>query len=77
MTTQIQYAGGPVYILAILCFKVSLLTSYLRVGGFVAAYRWVIIVVVVAVACNQVVFTLLLTLACNPVSLRRLLADSI
>ncbi|PWY94516.1 integral membrane protein [Aspergillus sclerotioniger CBS 115572] len=68
MFSKIQYAGGPTYILAILCFKVSLLTSYLRVGGFVAAYRWVIIVVVVAVVCNQVVFTLLLTLACNPVA---------
>ncbi|RDK38987.1 integral membrane protein [Aspergillus phoenicis ATCC 13157] len=68
MFSKIQYAGGPTYILAILCFKVSLLTSYLRVGGFVAAYRWSIIGVVIAVVCNQVIFTFLLTLACNPVA---------
>ncbi|PYI10990.1 integral membrane protein [Aspergillus sclerotiicarbonarius CBS 121057] len=68
MFSKIQYAGGPTYILAILCFKISLLTSYLRVGGFVASYRWCIITVAVAVVCNQVVFTLLLTLACNPVA---------
>ncbi|OJJ65771.1 hypothetical protein ASPBRDRAFT_201552 [Aspergillus brasiliensis CBS 101740] len=68
MFSKIQYAGGPTYILAILCFKVSLLTSYLRVGGFVAAYRWSIIGVVIAVVCNQVIFTFLLTLACHPVA---------
>ncbi|BCS00636.1 uncharacterized protein AKAW2_50977S [Aspergillus luchuensis] len=68
MFSKIQYAGGPTYILAILCFKVSLLTSYLRIGGFVATYRWSIIGVVIAVVCNQVIFTFLLTLACNPVA---------
>ncbi|OJJ96331.1 hypothetical protein ASPACDRAFT_16934, partial [Aspergillus aculeatus ATCC 16872] len=68
MFSKIQYAGGPLYILALLSFKVSLLTSYLRVGGFVAAYRWVIIAVTGAVTCNQLVFTLLLTLACQPVA---------
>ncbi|RAK77460.1 uncharacterized protein BO72DRAFT_509303 [Aspergillus fijiensis CBS 313.89] len=68
MFSKIQYAGGPLYILALLFFKVSLLTSYLRIGGFVAAYRWVIIAVTGAVACNQLAFTLLLTLACQPVA---------
>ncbi|GAA90889.1 integral membrane protein [Aspergillus luchuensis IFO 4308] len=53
MFSKIQYAGGPTYILAILCFKVSLLTSYLRIGGFVATYRWSIIGVVIAVVAKQ------------------------
>ncbi|RAL17381.1 putative integral membrane protein (Pth11) [Aspergillus homomorphus CBS 101889] len=68
MFSKIQYAGGPTYILALLGFKVSLLTSYLRIGGFVAAYRWTIIAVVLAVVCNQLVFTFLLTLACKPIA---------
>ncbi|KAG2418892.1 hypothetical protein HFD88_001994 [Aspergillus terreus] len=34
--SKIQYAGGPMYTLALLGFKVSLLSSYLRVAGFIA-----------------------------------------
>ncbi|GFN12279.1 hypothetical protein AtubIFM54640_009541 [Aspergillus tubingensis] len=68
MFSKIQYAGGPVYTLALLGFKVSLLSSYLRIGGFVQAYRVTIIVAIVAVTCNQLVFTFLLLFACNPVA---------
>ncbi|RDH37469.1 hypothetical protein BDQ94DRAFT_166661 [Aspergillus welwitschiae] len=68
MFSKIQYAGGPVYTLALLGFKVSLLSSYLRIGGFVQAYRVTIIVAIVAVTCNQLVFTFLLCFACNPVA---------
>ncbi|SPB45472.1 unnamed protein product [Aspergillus niger] len=68
MFSKIQYAGGPVYTLALLGFKVSLLSSYLRIGGFVQAYRVTIIVAIVAVTCNQLVFTFLLCFACNPLS---------
>ncbi|GKZ25046.1 hypothetical protein AbraIFM66951_000504 [Aspergillus brasiliensis] len=50
MFSKIQYAGGPIYTLALLGFKVSLLSSYLRIGGFVQAYRVTIIVAIVAVA---------------------------
>ncbi|OQD90411.1 hypothetical protein PENANT_c001G08835 [Penicillium antarcticum] len=32
--SKIQYAGGPVYTLDLLAFKVALLASYLRIGGF-------------------------------------------
>ncbi|PYI10719.1 hypothetical protein BO78DRAFT_426265 [Aspergillus sclerotiicarbonarius CBS 121057] len=68
MFSKIQYAGGPIYTLALLGFKVSLLSSYLRIGGFVSAYRATIIVAIVAVVCNQLVFTFLLCFACTPVS---------
>ncbi|KAL4898679.1 hypothetical protein BDV59DRAFT_167334 [Aspergillus ambiguus] len=66
--SKIQYAGGPVYTLALLGFKVSLLSSYLRVGGFVKVYRVTGIIVIVACACNQLVFTLLLLFACRPIA---------
>ncbi|KAI9933981.1 hypothetical protein ASPWEDRAFT_105046 [Aspergillus wentii DTO 134E9] len=66
--SHVQYAGGPVYVLALLGFKVALLTSYLRIGGFVQAYKNVILGVIVLVVCNQVIFTFLLLFACNPVA---------
>ncbi|PLB49360.1 hypothetical protein P170DRAFT_182674 [Aspergillus steynii IBT 23096] len=65
---KIQYAGGPVYTLALLGFKVSLLSSYLRIGGFIQAYKVTIIVVIVAVVCNQLIFTFLLLFACRPIA---------
>ncbi|OOF91220.1 hypothetical protein ASPCADRAFT_134625 [Aspergillus carbonarius ITEM 5010] len=68
MFSKIQYAGGPIYTLALLGFKVSLLSSYLRIGGFVSAYRATIIVAIVAVVCNQLIFTFLLCFACDPIS---------
>ncbi|GIJ90036.1 hypothetical protein Asppvi_008985 [Aspergillus pseudoviridinutans] len=66
--SRIQYAGGPVYTLALLGFKVSLLASYLRIGGFVKAYRIVIIAVIVACVCNQLAFTFILCFACHPIA---------
>ncbi|GFF76847.1 hypothetical protein IFM53868_01942 [Aspergillus udagawae] len=66
--SRVQYAGGPVYTLALLGFKVSLLTSYLRIGGFVKAYRIVIIAVIVACVCNQLAFTFVLCFACHPIA---------
>ena len=41
MFSRIQYIGGPIYCLAILGFKVSLLASYLRLAGFNRTYRYV------------------------------------
>lgn len=64
---KVQYAGGPIYTLALLGFKISLLTSYLRIGGFVPLYRYVIYGAIVAVSCNQFIFTLVISLACHPV----------
>ncbi|KAF4168424.1 hypothetical protein CNMCM6936_002519 [Aspergillus lentulus] len=66
--SRVQYAGGPVYTLALLGFKVSLLASYLRIGGFVKAYRIVIIAVIVACVCNQLAFTFVLCFACRPIA---------
>lgn len=64
---KLQYADGPVYTLALLGFKVSLLTAYIRIGGFVQAYKTVLIAAIVACVCNQLVFTFLLLFACRPV----------
>ncbi|KAF7113927.1 hypothetical protein CNMCM5793_006110 [Aspergillus hiratsukae] len=66
--SRVQYAGGPVYTLALLGFKVSLLASYLRIGGFVRAYRIVIIAVIVACVGNQLAFTFVLCFACHPIA---------
>lgn len=53
--------------MALLGFKVSLLASYLRIGGFVKVYRTIIIVAIVAVVVNQVIFTFLFIFPCRPV----------
>ena len=72
-----QYAGGPIYTLALLGFKIALLTSYLRIGGFVRLYKYTIYAAIAAVTCNQVIFTLVITLACHPVCSPRIaLSDS-
>lgn len=66
--SKIQYAGGPVYTLALLGFKVALLSSYLRIGGFVRKYRLTVILVIVLCVANQLIFTFLLSFACRPVA---------
>lgn len=53
--------------MALLGFKVSLLAAYIRIGGFVQTYNTILIVAIVAVVCNQLVFTLILLFACHPV----------
>jgi hypothetical protein len=65
---QVQYAGGPIYCIAILGFKVSLLASYLRVAGFNRTYRTVLYVAMGLVITNQVIYACLLSFACRPVS---------
>lgn len=65
--SKMQYAGGPIYTLSLLGFKISLLASYLRIGGFVKTYRLVIHAVIAACVCNQIIFTFLLSFGCNPV----------
>ena len=67
-TRQVQYAGGPIYCLAILGFKVSLLASYLRVAGFNRTYARVLYAVMGSVIINQLLYTFLLSFACRPVS---------
>ncbi|KAL3481552.1 hypothetical protein BJX99DRAFT_253476 [Aspergillus californicus] len=66
--SQMQYAGGPIYTLALLGFKISLLASYLRIGGFVHSYRMVIYAAIAACVCNQIIFTFVLSFGCNPVA---------
>ncbi|KJK62232.1 SLAIN motif-containing family protein [Aspergillus parasiticus SU-1] len=65
--SKVQYVGGPFYAMSLLGFKVSLLASYLRIGGFVKVYRTIIIVAIVAVVVNQVIFTFLFIFPCRPV----------
>ncbi|KXL49959.1 hypothetical protein M433DRAFT_457922 [Acidomyces richmondensis BFW] len=66
--SKVQYVGGPIYCLAILGFKVSLLASYLRVAGFNQTYRLVLNVAIALVTANQVIYALLLSFACHPIA---------
>ncbi|KAE8165061.1 hypothetical protein BDV40DRAFT_259305 [Aspergillus tamarii] len=68
--SKIQYVGGPFYAMSLLGFKVSLLASYLRIGGFVKVYRTIIIVAIVAVVVNQVIFTFLFIFPCKPIAMQ-------
>ncbi|KAE8331904.1 hypothetical protein BDV39DRAFT_200560 [Aspergillus sergii] len=68
--SKIQYVGGPFYAMSLLGFKVSLLASYLRIGGFVKVYRTIIIVAIVAVIVNQVIFTFLFIFPCRPIAMQ-------
>lgn len=65
---QVQYVGGPVYCLALLGFKVALLTSYLRIAGVVKLYRKVIIAAIVVCVINQLIFAVIISVSCIPVS---------
>ncbi|KAL4862389.1 hypothetical protein BDV12DRAFT_207287 [Aspergillus spectabilis] len=66
--SKMQYIGGPIYTLALLGFKISLLASYFRIGGFVHSYRMVILAAIVACVCNQIVFTIVLSFGCQPIA---------
>lgn len=55
--------------MALLGFKVSLLASYMRIGGFVPAYKMALLGVIAACVCNQAVFMFVLLFACRPVFL--------
>ncbi|KAB8210765.1 hypothetical protein BDV34DRAFT_186412 [Aspergillus parasiticus] len=68
--SKVQYVGGPFYAMSLLGFKVSLLASYLRIGGFVKVYRTIIIVAIVAVVVNQVIFTFLFIFPCRPIAMQ-------
>jgi hypothetical protein len=68
MKNQVQYVGGPVYCLAVLGFKVSLLAGYLRVAGFNRTYAIVLYVTLGLVTVSQFIFTFLLSFACSPVA---------
>lgn len=65
---QVQYTGGPIYCLAVLGFKVSLLGGYLRVAGFNKTYAIVLYAVLGLVTVSQLIFTFLLSFACSPIA---------
>ncbi|KAG9689085.1 hypothetical protein KCU95_g2000, partial [Aureobasidium melanogenum] len=66
--SRIQFAGGPLYCLTVLGFKLSLLISYLRVAGFNRIYATVVWTVLVSVVVSQILFTILLSVGCQPIA---------
>ncbi|KAM0716933.1 hypothetical protein Q7P37_006785 [Cladosporium fusiforme] len=66
--SRVQYAGGPIYCLAVLGFKVSLLGGYLRVAGFNRTYAILLYVALALVITSQLIFTFLLSFACTPIA---------
>ncbi|KAJ5633369.1 hypothetical protein N7490_009708 [Penicillium lividum] len=66
--SKIQYAGGPVYCLDLLGFKVALLASYLRIGGVVALYRKTVICTIAICVVNQLIFTFIMSMSCTPIA---------
>ncbi|KAJ5608856.1 hypothetical protein N7528_009423 [Penicillium herquei] len=66
--SKIQYAGGPVYCLDVLGFKLALLTSYLRIAGVVNLYRKIIIGAITLCVINQLIFAIIISISCIPVA---------
>ncbi|KAK3674090.1 hypothetical protein LTR78_005937 [Recurvomyces mirabilis] len=66
--SRVQYTGGPIYCLAIMGFKVSLLAGYLRLAGFNKTYRIVLYITLGMVISNQLIYTFLLSFACQPIA---------
>ncbi|KAJ5770174.1 uncharacterized protein N7511_002225 [Penicillium nucicola] len=66
--SKIQYVGGPIYTLDLLTFKVALLASYLRIGGFVNFYRLIIAIAIAICVATQLIFTFVISASCRPVA---------
>ncbi|CAG8150323.1 unnamed protein product [Penicillium salamii] len=66
--SKVQWMGGPVYTLNLLAFKVSLLASYHRIGGFVALYRTIIVIAIALCVVTQLIYTFIICLACQPIA---------
>ncbi|KAJ5602901.1 hypothetical protein N7537_005857 [Penicillium hordei] len=66
--SRIQYTGGPIYCLAVLGFKVALLSSYLRIAGIIKPYRKVIAAAIVVCVVNQLIFAIIISVSCIPVA---------
>lgn len=56
------------YTLNLLAFKLSLLASYFRIGGFVALYRTIIVISIAICVVTQLIYTFIIVLSCQPVS---------
>ncbi len=65
------------YTVALLGFKLSLLASYHRIGGFNRTLRMVLYVVTVLIIVSQVAMILLLALGCQPVLTPSILARAL
>ena len=65
--SKIQYASEPIYSMAILTFKLSMLASYLRFMDFNRRYRLWIYAVGVFVTINHVGFVIGFIFGCDPV----------
>ncbi|RMY77906.1 hypothetical protein D0863_01037 [Hortaea werneckii] len=64
--SKVQYAGGPLYALGILGFKLSLLSVYHQLAGFKKLYRRVLWVTMALVTLNSVAFTFVFAFSCDP-----------
>ncbi|RMY72384.1 hypothetical protein D0863_04549 [Hortaea werneckii] len=62
----VQYAGGPLYALGILGFKLSLLSVYHQLAGFKRLYRSVLWVTMALVTLNSVAFAFVFAFSCDP-----------
>ncbi|RMZ03428.1 hypothetical protein D0860_06794 [Hortaea werneckii] len=62
----VQYAGGPLYALGILGFKLSLLSVYHQLAGFKKLYRRVLWVTMALVTLNSVAFAFVFAFSCDP-----------
>ncbi|KAI6886839.1 hypothetical protein KC360_g1932 [Hortaea werneckii] len=64
--SKVQYAGGPLYALGILGFKLSLLSVYHQLAGFKKLYRRVLWVTMALVTLNSVAFAFVFAFSCDP-----------
>ncbi|KAI6858574.1 hypothetical protein KC323_g6922 [Hortaea werneckii] len=64
--SKVQYAGGPLYALGILGFKLSLLSVYHQLAGFKRLYRSVLWVTMALVTLNSVAFAFVFAFSCDP-----------
>ncbi|RMX79613.1 hypothetical protein D0869_08174 [Hortaea werneckii] len=64
--SKVQYAGGPLYALGILGFKLSLLAVYHQLAGFKKLYRRVLWVTMALVTLNSVAFAFVFAFSCDP-----------
>ncbi|GAB1730146.1 hypothetical protein NU195Hw_g7453t1 [Hortaea werneckii] len=64
--SKVQYAGGPLYALGILGFKLSLLSVYHQLAGFKKLYRSILWVTMALVTLNSVAFAFVFAFSCDP-----------
>ena len=60
--------GGPIYCIALLGFKLTLLISYLRLASVSVWYRRVLWAIMFLVTANQIAFAFVLSFGCSPIA---------